>query len=232
LNLTHLNIMSLSLAAVPKFVLMLVLSCVFGGGWGVADGFSQTLSVEGKASTQDEFEWQKVKPTGARAEFEMPIQPRSVERSFEPIYGKPPVTVRLYLGTVRQGKMSFIVGYHDLHEAPRDARSVNDALDGAVAGAIGNVMGQPLSKTVKTSIDGHPVRRFEYVFSQNQKRYIVFARVYLVGKRQYQVHAVIQDPGENEEASRSDKELAEKFLKSFKVLKIENDLPPRPRPRK
>ncbi len=189
-------------------------------------GLAVLLAIASTSFGQEETglakqEWEQLKPTGARASIEMPIKPRYVERSFAPIQDKPPVKVRLHLATVSEGLATFIFGYHDLHEKPSDQQAAN-ALDGAVRGAVGNVMGQLLDTPKRITYNKYPGRQFGYQFIQNEQRFTVLSRVYLINKRQYQLNVVM-------DVDVYDESLASKFLNSFKYLEPENDIPPRPR---
>ncbi len=187
-------------------------------------GLSQSAVAQNDSFQQKK--WIKLAPTGARAKFEMPIKPRYVERSFSPIQDEPPVKVRLHLATTNAGTTTFIFGYHDLHKTPADAKTINAALDGAVRGSVGNVLGQLVGpqRRILHARTYHG-REFEYQFIQGEKLFQVMAHVFLVGNRQYQLSAVM-------EKDLFQKPYVEKFLKSFQLIVIEDDAPPRPRDKK
>jgi len=170
----------------------------------------------------DDEEWITITPTGARSSIQMPKKPRYVERSFSPIKDKPPIKVRLHLATVNEGLTTYIFGYHDLHEIPKTKKNVNDALDGAVRGSVANVLGQLLSSPTVIKYKTNLGRQFVYACSQQEKKYIVTSRVFVVGKRLYQISCLMEE-------SVFSAPVAEKFLQSFRLIQIESDLPPRPR---
>lgn len=175
--------------------------------------------------------WVTLTPTGARASFKMPTKPRFVEKSLSPLEGQPPIKVRLYMSTVAKGNVSYMFAYHDLHSAPKDAKTMNESLDGAVNGSVANVLGQLIDPK---SLDGmkrnpepiskenHPGRLFIYRFVQNKKEFIVTGQVFIIGKRMYQLNCVMA-------ADLFDQILVAKFLTSFKIVLPESDMPPRPR---
>ena len=65
-------------------------------------------------------------------------------------------------------------------------------------------------------------RQFSYRYVHNEKRYLVTARVFLVGKRQYQTTFLMLESLYNEA-------LGQKYLNSFKLVEPANDKPPAPR---
>ena len=185
----------------------------------------QPAATQAKPKAQEEGEWRLISPTDALATVEMPKKPRYIERTFTPVANKPPIKVHLHLATVNEGKTTYIFGYHDLHEAPADAKTRDKALEGAVRGSVVNVQGELLSDVTKIRFKNSMGRQFQYQYVQDKKRYIVASRVFIVGKRQYQISALSLESALNET-------LVAKYINSFKLLMIENDEPPVPRLRK
>lgn len=186
-----------------------------------AESTSTTQGSQPKSDDEDPS-WITFTPTGARSSFDMPKKPRFVARSFSPVKNEPPIKVRLHLATFNDGKSTLVFGYHDLHEIPRSRKKVNDALDGAVRGSVANVMGQLLTNPTEIKYKHHPGRQFIYVCAQEKTKYVVTARVLMVGKRQYQLSCLMEE-------EVYDKSIAERFLDSFRLIQPKNDLPPRPR---
>ena len=160
----------------------------------------------------------------------MPKKPRYIERKFPPIQDKPPIKVRLYLATTKDKKTTFVFGYHDLHEKPKDAQQMAGALDGAVRGSVINVLGQLLDPNeigvkknpAPITYKKTPGRQYVYQFNQNGELFVVTARVFIGGKRQYQLSCIMAE-------KIFDDTLAAKFLNSFRIIVPESDLPPRPK---
>jgi len=173
----------------------------------------ETAATQTKPATQ-EGEWRVISPSDALATVEMPKKPRYIERTFTPVANKPPIKVHLNLATVNEGKTTYIFGYHDLHEAPADARTRDKALEGAVRGSVVNVQGELLSDVTRIRFKKSMGRQFEYRY--DKKSYIVASRVFIVGKRQYQISALSLESALNET-------LVSKYINSFKLLMIEND---------
>ncbi len=182
---------------------------------------SSPQSEQATQAEPKEGEWRTISPQDALATFRVPKKPRYVERTFTPVANKPPIKVHLYMSTVNEGKATYVFGYHDLHEyPPKKAR--DRILDGAVRGSVVNVEGKLLSDVTRIRFKQHPGRQFYYQYEHTEKLYKVLSRVFLVGKRQYQVSSVALESEFNEA-------LATEFLNSFKLVIIENDEPPVPR---
>jgi hypothetical protein len=172
-----------------------------------------------------QLRWAKMNPTGARAVFEMPMMPRFVERTFTPVRGKPPIKVRKHIGTTKNGAYSFVFNYSDLHERPRGRGGVDKTLEGAVQASIVNVNGQIVNEVevIKLPKQNVPGRQFVFVFSdKNGNEYIVISRVFLKGRRQYQLSAI----GPRKDF---DEQVASRFLNSFNAVRPKPDMPPVPK---
>ena len=165
-------------------------------------------------------DWQSVRPTGAKASVQMPVKPRFVERPFSPIKDKPPIVVKLHLGTTHQGKTTFVFGYHDLHETPI-GKDVDSTLNGAVRGSVANVLGQLVAEPTKIKYKETMGRQFVYQCQQQDRIFIVTTRTFLKGKRLYQVSCIMED-------GIFDEQIASKYLNSFRYSEFVKDLPPRP----
>jgi hypothetical protein len=215
------------------FILSLLLSSL---GYSSADAqpAAQEKEQQATANTSSDNQigkpWIKMSPSGAGATFEMPNKPRYVERQFPPVQDKPPVKVRLHLCTVNEGTTTFIFGYHDLHEEPADNKTINATLDGAVRGSVANVFGQLAGRPTPIRFKKALGRQFVYRYQQARPKsdgteqkdiYVVTARVFLMGKRQYQVNCLMKQ-------SIFDEQLAAKFLNSLTILDPPKDLPPLP----
>ena len=165
-------------------------------------------------------DWILMRPTGAQAEFKAPSKPRYVERSFSPVQNQPPIKVRLYQSLIKQKDEMYIFGYHDLHFAPTDKKRIEETLDGAVRGSFANVSGKLIGHA-KIRYGKYPGRAYVYLYSFKEKIYKVSARVFLVDDRQFQLSTIM--PQDN-----FDDKMAKKFLESFRIVKPDSDLPPRP----
>ncbi len=170
----------------------------------------------------EQTDWPRFTPSDAGASFQMPSKPRYVERVFTPVKGRPTIKVCLHQTVVDQGNTAFLFAYNDLHETPQDRATIDKILDGAVKGSVINVGGQLLSEPNKFNYKTHFGRQFSCRYVQGEKRFIVTARLFLVGKRQYQFTFMMRE-------SMYDERLAAKYLNSFQLVEPENDDPPVPR---
>ena len=104
------------------------------------------------------------------------------------------------------------------------------ARDGAVRGSVINVLGQLLDPNeigvkknpAPITYKKTPGRQYVYQFNQNGELFVVTARVFIGGKRQYQLSCIMAE-------KIFDDTLAAKFLNSFRIIVPESDLPPRPK---
>lgn len=94
-----------------------------------------------------------------------------------------------------------------------------------VRGSIVNVSGQIIDKVTALKYKQFPGRQFSYSYVQGENQFIVTSRVFLVGKRQYQITFLALK-------AEYDEKLAAKFLNSFSLVPPENDDPPVPRIKK
>lgn len=183
------------------------------------------LAGEQEAQNGDDAqtaEWIKMAPSGARATFEVPTRPRYVERSFTPVIGREEITVKLHISRSDDGLSSFVFSYHDMLERPTTAKAIDGALEGAMRGSLATVSGQLIESPIEIKYQGARGRQFIYRFEQNDKKYVVISRVYLLNERQYQLSVIMA--GEVLEENR-----ASTFLNSFRLVTPEPDLPPEPR---
>lgn len=165
--------------------------------------------------------WETFRPKGMEASFEMPKSPKLRERSFAPVASEPAIKVHLHSAVIQNGEMLFVAGWHDLHTIPRNSRQQQEVLDGAVATAVANVLGSIIEKK-NVRLERHPGREISYRFAGGDVLYRVVERVFLVGARQYQFRMIAK-------IDRYDREAADRFFESVKLLDPDNDLPPRPR---
>lgn len=167
-------------------------------------------------------EWMEFNPTGSQAKFKMPFKPRFVERTFTPIKGRPPIKVRMHVGTDSEQAINFAFTYNDMSESPRGRNGVSNTLEGAIRGSLTNVGGQLLNKT-KIKLKGVNGRQFAYQFAdKDDNQYLALSRVFVKGPRVYQLSAVM-------EKQAFDELLAAEFLNSFKIVPAKSDLPPTPK---
>jgi hypothetical protein len=200
-----------------KLILLLTLIGIFSGSAISAQQTDESKTDPAQSSpaaksadpvSSDTSDWIVMKPTGANVEFKMPTKPRYVERSFRPVEAEPPIKVHLHISSFNQGAGGFVLSYHDLHTVPKTAKEIDAVLNGAVAGAIENVLGKPLPQ----ERNGVSATQFKIRYGNNL--YQVSSRVFLVGARQYQISALM-------EQSKFDSELVAAYLGTFRLVKPE-----------
>lgn len=154
-------------------------------------------------------QWQLFAPASAGFQILMPAKPQVVEHHVRPLRDRE-VTVHLASASIQQGKAMFMVAYHDLDFDVIDDEKIHDVLDGGVKGSLFNVLGK-LSKHERIEFDHHPGRHFEYAGNRFNQPILADSRIYLVGRRVYQV-TVIRRPEVDVSAE------TEKFVNSFKLV--------------
>lgn len=117
------------------------------------------------------------------------------------------ITFTMHISTTKDG--GYIVGIADLPIPDGEtAEMTQKRLDGARDGAVGNVKGKLIDSKEVTLDKKYPGREFSA--SLPQKDGLVKARIYLAGKRLYQVMAI----GTKDFVGGKD---ADAFLDSFKI---------------
>jgi hypothetical protein len=169
---------------------------------------------EDEPVTADTERWLQFKPEGAFVEIKMPRKPRLTERIMTPIEGQPPIKIKNYVLNFNDNKGIFILTYHDLHEAPVET-AVDDTLKEAMLGSVLNVRGRLLSQN-RIRYGTHPGYSFEFRLANNNVFFKGVGRVFLVGKRQYQIAAILEE-------ENYDQKLATAYLDSFTIIEPEPD---------
>ena len=159
-------------------------------------------------ATGDDRQWEKVGPAESGFEILMPGAPKSSARTVHPLPNRS-VIVHLVSVAIKDNKALFMVGYHDLLEPPGDAAKIRDVLDGGVKGSVLNALGK-LLKNEPITLGEHPGRHFEYAGNRFNQRIQGDSRIYLVGRRMYQI-TVLHAPNIDVAAEST------KFFESFKL---------------
>jgi hypothetical protein len=173
----------------------------------------QTLLIAAMAwgnlvQTEDET-WQKVAPDGSGVEVQMPGDPQLSTRKIQPLKNHE---TELHLAKVstRGGKALFMLGYHDLDFDPVGDDKIRDVLDGGVKGSVLIALGQ-VTKHERIKLGDYPGRQFEYIGKRFDQPIRATARIFLVGRRVYQISVI--------SAPEIDVGLdAAKFLDSFQLV--------------
>jgi hypothetical protein len=166
-------------------------------------------------------QWVTVTPDDVGASFAMPAEPEYVAIQYDDVIKDHVLTIHQYRKTVNKGTVNFVFVYHDLHVPMDNYKTINNTLDGAVRGAQARLLGKLLSVKNVTHANKYPGREFVFVVSQGSDILKFSCRAFLVGQRLYQLNVVMLD-------TTFDEKLVNKYFESFKLVKMESDLPPRP----
>ncbi|MBN2378455.1 hypothetical protein JXM67_01450 [candidate division WOR-3 bacterium] len=147
-------------------------------------------------------QWVDVKSNDGGFFVRMPQEPEMQTQMIPTTAGSTP----LYMYLVDFGAVAYAVMYSDLPYLEEDAdldKVLDERRDAAVASSNGKLRSEK-----KISIDGHPGRELRIDTGDNMA---YTGRLYLVGKRLYQVIIVVPQGVDAKEAT-------EKFLDSFRLL--------------
>ena len=165
----------------------------------------------------DDPPWEKVALVGSGVEVMMPGKPKVTSRK---IYPLPKYESEVHLAgvSIKDGKARFMLAYHDLNFEPVDETKIRDVLDGGIKGSLLNALAK-LSKHERIKFGEYPGRHFEYSGKRFGQSIQATSRIYLVGRRMYQI-TVIHSPGVDVSAETT------KFFESFKFATAVDVAPP------
>lgn len=166
-------------------------------------------------------QWVTVSPADVGARFAMPVEPEYVTIQFDDVIKDHVMTIHQYRETINNGTVNFVFVYHDLHVPMKDMKVRNNTLDGAVLGARVRLLGKLLSVKRIKHLNRYHGREFVFVANQGDNILKFSCRAILVGQRLYQLNIVMMEDA-------FDQKLVNKYFDSFKLVKLESDLPPRP----
>jgi hypothetical protein len=160
----------------------------------------------------DGADWQKVAPQGAGFEVLMPDKPKIAAHEVKPLPDRT-ITVHLATTSTLEGKALFMVAFHDLDFDVTGDEKIRDVLDGGIKGSLLNALGK-LTKHERIKLGEYPGRHFEYVGKRFDQKIQASSRIYLAGRRVYQI-TVIRAPEVDVAAETT------KFFESFKLVAVE-----------
>ncbi|MEM7453613.1 MAG: hypothetical protein AAF456_04585 [Planctomycetota bacterium] len=134
--------------------------------------------------------WFSIDPAAAGAVFKMPSAPREVQREFT-LPGGQIRQVNMFLSSFHDEETSIVLSYHDLNEEPQNNNRITTVLDGAVRGAVANVLGSVESHN-PIRIGRHHARDFVYSAEIQEQPIKIASRVILVGSRVYSMAVVMK----------------------------------------
>ncbi|MEM7781802.1 MAG: hypothetical protein AAF623_00380 [Planctomycetota bacterium] len=183
---------------------------------------SDQPSSSAPATMKDMKDWITWTPSGAEVSFRVPERPRFVERQMTMGDNQQPIKIRMYLNSFQQNLGTLVFSYHDLKQNLRDQQQIDKNLDNAVAGSVANVVGQLERKPIPIKFKDIPGRQFVYQYQQIQTQedgteitriYKVTSRIFLKGKRQYQITCLM-------DRDLFQKEIADHYLNSLQFLDV------------
>lgn len=177
----------------------------------------------------DEFEddWVTVEPPRIGARIKMPRRPVFTENAFQPVHEQAEIVLRTRSAEMPGGKATLTFEYHDEHDAARNRRQIDAVLDGAITGAIALVNGDLVTQNevFEKNFKGRDfIYKCELDDAKLQKTHklTIRSRVILVKERLYSMNYIAEDEA-------YDDKVAERFFKSFELIKTRGDAPPKPR---
>ncbi|MBX9627371.1 MAG: hypothetical protein K2X82_26445 [Gemmataceae bacterium] len=150
----------------------------------IAVGCLLLAATAGGLAARDD-DWKEFRPKGGRFTIRLPGAPKETSREYDSPAGK----VRMNSFVVQAGPNGvYGVAYGDYPEGTIDPEQIGKHLDGAQEGAVAATKGKLVeSKDIKLA-DQHPGR--EITCELPAEKWMTRTRIYFVGRRLYQVHAL------------------------------------------
>ena len=161
--------------------------------------------VSGGKSTPTPLVWQPFTPAQGGFTISMPDKPKADVLSTNTAVG----VIDLNIFLIEMDDSAYIVSYADYPESLVRNNNTDVMLDGARDGAVANVDGKLLAER-RITLQGYPGRELLVEAQSKGVQGLVRARVYLVGRRLYQMLVA----GSEAQFSESDAEI---FLNSFQL---------------
>lgn len=141
-----------------------------------------------QAQEGDTLRWELLQPEGGGFQIKFPGTPRHVPRTVKP---RPDmeVEIEMYTHSIREGRVAFLSGFHDVQTMPTTDAKRKEILDGGIKGAMVNVTGELTSHKAVT-IGGNPARVFSYRGSRGGREIIGKSQLVLIGQRVIQISVI------------------------------------------
>lgn len=166
-----------------------------------------TITKESNAKiTKQSDGWVTIVDGDSNTEWRFPGKPIYKEFKFYPITGRDAVVNHFYKVLI-DNRTEVAYSWMDLHDTPTRGKQLNDTLEGAVKGAVVNVLGQ-LNQMEKITVNKVQGREYDYTFSLRDPRansdllISGYARVFIKGNRQYQMHVLTPKGKEEPELTK------------------------------
>jgi len=194
-------------------LLALTVACFLGT---LLAGPQSNAEPPSHAAETTDGDWIKHAANSSNAEIMMPAPPRLSERTFRPVADEPFIDVKTWLCTANQGQVLFRMSYHDLPEEPENLREIKRILDGAVRGAVAQMVGNTVGAVDEVKVRTYPGRKFTYEFKSGEQALKSDAEVYLIGKRQYMISTIFKP-------TNYQPELSKRFFETFNPFDPQED---------
>ena len=152
--------------------------------------------------------WEKFISPEGRFHVLMPAKPASEAKEVDSSIGK----LTLYVFSASNAKGYFMASYGDYPVEPKDAAQGEAVLDGVQVGVLKGIEAEALPGAKKITLGGFSGREFSAKKEMQGMKVVFNWRIYLAGRRLYQLAVVTQD------TTAPSPEIG-KFLTSFDITK-------------
>ena len=166
------------------------------------------LACASASAQQPAQAWEKFNSPEGRFSVQLPTKPAYEAKEVDSSVGK--LTLNAYSASNDRGY--FLASFGDYPAEPKDAAQIDKVLDSVVSGVLKGLNAELTSEVKNISLTGNPGREFAAKKAEQGMNVVFTWRIYLVGRRLYQI-AVVTQAGDEKSP-----EVA-KFLASFGITK-------------
>ena len=152
--------------------------------------------------------WEQFNSTEGRFKILMPAKPTVEKKEVDSPVGK----LTLYAYSASNNKGYFLASYGDYPAEPRDAANAETVLDAVQAGVLKGIDVEALAGAKRISLGGLTGREFSAKKEMQGMKVVFNWRIYLAGRRLYQLAVVTQE-------TPSPSPAVAKFFSSFDIIK-------------
>jgi hypothetical protein len=152
--------------------------------------------------------WEKFNSTDGRFSVHLPGKPAFEAKEVDSPIGK--LTLHAYSASNNRGY--FLASFGDYPSEPKDAAQIEKVLDSVADGVLKGLGAELISEVKKISLGANSGREFSAKKAEQGMQVVFTWRIYLVGRRLYQLAAVTKES----DAKSSE---VSKFLTSFDITK-------------
>jgi len=166
------------------------------------------LTWANASAQQPPAPWEKFNSPEGRFNVLMPTKPSVEVKEVESALGK----LTLYAYSSSNNRGYFLASFGDYPTEPKDAANVETVLEAVQAGVLKGLELEASGPAKKISLSGFPGREFSAKKEMQGMKVVFNWRIYLAGRRLYQLAVVTQD------TAVPSPEIG-KFLTSFNITK-------------